>query len=239
MQIHYDVPLIRQGLQQCVQASTAQLLQYYGIKKSIDEIRNEVPIYISSLGVPLGSSLGHIAAYMISQNFDVTIHTVDTELFDQSWKSCGNDELITNLQQRKAFLKHPRYEHDALDAIIDGYTQFLKAGGNVVFPLVDESYLVELLINGPVFCVLNYNFLNTVARGKFDRKSNSFVRDAISGSPSTHAVVISGYEGGSFMITDPDDVYGGVRKISSGHLIGSFYLAETDFDCVLITLKKK
>jgi hypothetical protein len=64
-------------------------------------------------------------------------------------------------------------------------------------------------------------------------------RDSIKGSPSTHAVVISGYEDGSFIITDPDDVCGGIRKIAAGHLIGSFYLAETDFDCILITVKKK
>lgn len=238
MQINHKVPLIRQGLLQCVQASTAQLLQAYGIQKTIEEIREEVPVYISSLGIPLGSSLGHIASYMITQGYQVTIHTVDTEIFDKSWESLTKEEIVLRLKERRKYVRHSRYEEEALNAIFDGYIQFLKSDGKIIYPIVDERYIVELLKKGPVFCVVNYNFLNEVARGKFDRKTNAFVRDSIAGSPSTHAVVIAGYDEGVFTIVDPDSELGGVRKFAAGHLLGAFYLAQTDFDCILITLQK-
>lgn len=55
----YDVPIIRQGLKECTQASAAQLLSYYGLHyglhKTIDEIKKEVPVYIFKEGKPLGS----------------------------------------------------------------------------------------------------------------------------------------------------------------------------------------
>ena len=44
-EISYDVPLLTQNVQDCVQASASQILAYYGINKTIDEIKNEVPVY--------------------------------------------------------------------------------------------------------------------------------------------------------------------------------------------------
>ena len=233
----YDVPLIKQGLQNCVQASAAQILNFYGINKSIKDIQKEVPVYISKNGKPLGTSLGHIAAYFATLGFSVTLHTVDVEIFDQSWGKISQKKLIENLKKRRPFVKHARYDNDALDVIFDGYLSLLKLGGNIKLPLLNKKYIENLLANGPVYAVVSYNFLNSSPKFSLD-KHNKLTEDSIKGEPATHAIVLAGLNEDKFLIVDPDEIYGGKRWISSERLIGSIYLAETDFDCLLITLRK-
>lgn len=236
-EISYNVPLLKQNVRDCVQTSASQILAYYGISKSIEDIKSEVPVYTTLNGNQLGSSIGHIATYFVRLGFITTIHSVDIELFDRSWKNDTNQFIIENLKNRRIYLKHSRYDESALDLIVNGYTQFLKENGGIIFPIVDESYLYNLLQSGPIYSILSYNFLNQVSKYIIDSEGKC-IQDSIEGTPSTHAVIISGYKQGMFEITDPDFEFGGKRLIPTGLLIGAFYLAETDFDPMLITLKK-
>jgi len=236
-EISYNVPLLTQNIQDCVQSSASQILSYYGINKTIDEIKKEVPVYISSDGKPLGSSLGHIATYFIQLGLKTTLHSVDIEIFDCSWKNLDNQTLIQKLKERRNYLKHARYEETALDLVVGGYVLFLEKGGKIIFPIVDEVYLHKLLQKGPIYTILSYNFLNQVPKYKFASEGKP-IYDSIMGIPSTHAVVISGYKQGKFEITDSDYEFGGKKLIEAGQIIGAFYLAETDFDPLLITLEK-
>jgi len=236
--IQYNVPIIKQGLKECTQASASQLLNYYGLHKTVDEIKKEVPVYISKAGKPLGSSIGHIATYFIKQGFIVTMHVVDLEIFDRSWTNKSSDELIQLLSARRKFIKHHRYDEEAMDLIFDGYITFLKNGGKAVFPIIDQEYIVGLLEKGPIYAIVNWNFLNTFPKGKFNQKNNDFDKDSIEGTPSTHAMIIAGHKDNKFLLADPDKEHGGSRWINSGHLLGSIYLAETDYDSLLITLNK-
>ena len=54
-------------------------------------------------------------------------------------------------------------------------------------------------------------------------------QDSIQGAPSAHMVVIAGYDNGKFLLLDPDFEFGGERWIDVDRLVGSIYLAETDF----------
>lgn len=47
--ISYTVPLVTQGESECVQASASQILAYYGVKKTIEEIKKEVPCMLPIL----------------------------------------------------------------------------------------------------------------------------------------------------------------------------------------------
>ena len=162
---------------------------------------------------------------------------VDIEIFDCSWKNLDNQTLIQKLKERRNYLKHARYEETALDLVVGGYVLFLEKGGKIIFPIVDEVYLHKLLQKGPIYTILSYNFLNQVPKYKFASEGKP-IYDSIMGTPSTHAVVISGYKQGKFEITDPDYEFGGKKLIEAGQIIGAFYLAETDFDPLLITLEK-
>jgi len=234
--INHKVPLIKQGLQECAQASATEMLQFYGKNKSIDEVKKEVPVYVSSDGKPLGTSLGHIASYFIRQGFATTIHTTDLQIFDRTWGNLSNIEIIGKLKERKKYISHPSYEQPEFDVILDGYLQFLNIGGQINFPIITNNYIYELLSRGPIFAVVNYQFLNSSPKTTFNIESGEIMDADLAGNTGTHSIVISGFHEEKYIITDPDYKYGGIREIDQDHLLGSIYLAETDYDNLLITL---
>lgn len=236
--INHEVTLVIQGLQECVQASASILLSHYGIHKTLSEIKQEVPVYISKNGDPIGTSIGHIASYFIKLGFKTTIHTTDIQIFDRSWENKNTSELIELLKLRKKYVKHSTYDNNTLDVIFDGYIYFLQKKGQVVFPEIDVNYIYEKLKKGPIFAVVNYNYFNNVAKYAYDAISKCNIEDSIKGNPGTHAVVIHGYNDCLFRIADPDQEFGGYKSVRGSHLIASHYLAQTDFDNIMITLER-
>ncbi|MBU2577774.1 hypothetical protein KKA69_02970 [Patescibacteria group bacterium] len=237
--INHKVPLIQQKLQDCVQASAAQILSFYGIKKDLKEIKKEVPVYISKNNKPLGSSLGHIGTYFLKLGLEATIHTTDTQIFDRSWQKLTKKEIIGKLIKRKKYIKHPIYQKEEFNLIFDGYISFLKSGGKINFPIITNEYIYNLLQKGPIYAVINFQFLNSVPKYTLNNKTGQIVKDDIKGNSSTHAIVISGFKNNKYIIVDPDENFGGVREIEVDHLLGSFYLAQTDYDNLLISLAQK
>ena len=236
--LSYDVPLVKQGVSECLPASATQLMNFFGIDTTFDEVKKGVPLYVTSAGKPVGTSVGHMGSYLLRKGFSVTFHTVDIELFDPSWSGMSSEDMIGKLKDRRKYLKHARYNDEILDVIVDGYVKFLEEGGNIYFSIIDEKFLLEKLKEGPFILQVSYNFLNNCPKYFYNFEKNQYEQDPIQGHPTTHAVVVSGYKSGKFVIVDPDFEFGGVREIDSGRLIGAFYLAETDFDPILITLSK-
>ncbi len=235
--IQYDVPLITQVGEECVQTSTAQLLQFYSKNKSVREIKNEVPVYVGEDGHVLGTSIGHIATFLQKQGFKTTLHCVDLEIFDQSWHSLPREGLLTKLNQRLPHLVHSRYDKEACAVIVDGYRTFLHAGGTITFPVVDPKYFQDLLAKGPFLAVVSYTFLNNWERLHFSDSQKKIIKDSIKGSPTTHMVVVSGCDDTTFQIVDPDPINGGIRTVSANKLMGSYYLAAVDMDAMLISVE--
>ena len=162
--ISYDVPLVVQGPEECVQASAAQILAFYGITKNISEIKEEVPMLFSKDGRPLGTSFAHIALYFVELGFHTTMHIADLEIFGRRWANLSRDELLAKLDQRAPHLKHSVYDQEMLDVYFDGYSRFLKAGGEIVLPIITHAYLRSLLEQGPVYASVDYQLLNNVAK---------------------------------------------------------------------------
>lgn len=235
--ISYNVPLITQGESECVQASASQILAFYGIKKTIEEIKNEVPILRSQDGELIGTSWAHIALYFLELGFDVTFHTTDVVIFDRTWKDLEKEKILAKLEQRQPHLTHAFYTRDVLDLYFDGYSKFLKQGGTIRLPVITNNYLYKLLEKGPIVASVDYQFLNEVSKWSYDAKTDQWKEDDISGIPLTHAIIISGYHDGAYTIVDPDYRFGGVRTIDCDHLLGAFYLAQFGFDNILITLR--
>ncbi len=235
--INYDIAHLEQIAEDCIQTAASQLLSFYKIQKTVDEIKRDVPVYINDNGVPLGSSVGHIAAYFVTLGFKVTLHTVDVEIFDRSWSDLTKEELSENLEKRKQYLKHPRFSASTFDVIFDGYKDFLNKGGKVVFPVLDELYLHTLLNTGPVYAIVNRTFLNHTYK-RTGMSGDTPHHGSIEGHTSTHVVVIAGYKDGKFKIVDSDYEFGGIRWIDASLLVGSIYLAETEYDSMVISLQK-
>jgi len=235
--VYRDIHQIEQSTAvECTQASVKVMLDYYRQGKSLEDVRKEMPVYKRTDGVPMGTALGHAASYFTSLGFETTMHLNDVLIFDQCWKDLTSEELIENLKSRRRFVKSDRYDEDAMDAIFDGFTTFLKSGGKIVFPVIDEKYVENLLREGPVFATVNFNYLHLASR--FKMVGDEFVPDPIEGYPTAHSVVISGCEDGRFLVIDPHQEYGGEKWIESGRLIGALYLAQIDLCSLLITLKK-
>ena len=234
MNISHKVVLVQQGIQECVQASTVQLIKYYGYNKNLEEVKKEVPVYVNNDGVKQGTSLGHIATYFQTVGLKTTLHTSDIIVFDKTWGNLDNQRLISNLELRKEYVKHGIYDSDTINLIVSGYIDFLKAGGTISMPIVDTAYLLKYLAKGPLYMIVSYNVLNNCAKYEYGGEK----QDSIKGIPSTHAAIISGYESGMFEIVDPDFEYGGYRKVNESLLIASYYQAQTDMDCMFFSFEK-
>jgi len=216
----------------CAQASSVPFLSFYGVEKTLDQVKNEVPVFENAEGKKLGTAIGHIATYFLNQGLNATIHTSDVEIFDQTWINLSSKELIEKIQERQTHLKHAVYSADALSAICDGFIQFLKEGGKLVFPAVDEKYVYELLKQGPIYTTINYQF--AFQRPRF---SEDMQTDPISGNLLTHALLIIGYRDGKFCLLDPESANEEERWLESNRLIGAYYLADLHLDPILITIQ--
>lgn len=238
-EIRYNIaPTQQQESHDCVQTTASLLLSYYGIQKSVSEIKIEVPVYINSEGKAIGSSVGHMAAYFSDLGLKTTLHTSDVQLFDQRWKDLPPTTLIASLKNRKPYIRHATYDQETLGVICDGFVQLLEKGGKLAMPVVDEVYLHSLLTSGPIFCAVNYQYLFATSRTLFNT-DGSTNGDAVQGQPITHAITITGYKDSQFEIIDS------VRKpeeaklwVSASRLIAAYHLADIDLDSVLITIKE-
>jgi hypothetical protein len=114
---------------------------------------------------------------------------------------------------------------------------FIQGGGRVRRAVFSEKFLYSKLISDPFLAVVNYQFLNQESKFVFSTENKAPVKDSIGGNSGTHVVTIIGYENESFILADTDPLHGGIREVSSDLLIGAMYLAQTDYDCLAITIK--
>lgn len=231
---------VQQDSMDCVQANTVQFLSHYGINKTVLEVKNEVPVFIDSTGTPQGTSIGHIAAYLLNLDFKVTAHVADVELFDMSWTLLPPQELIEKIKARQKKLKHAVYGPETVAAICEGYILFLQKGGKITFPAVSVEYIHKLLSTGPIFAALNYQFAFERPKFSYNKEKNDLDEDPIGGLITTHAMLITGYKTGKFCLLDPDgsESHDDERWVDANRVVGSYYLAESNLDPILITLEK-
>ncbi len=238
-EIYYQIKRVeQQESSDCVQAVASQLLSFYGIEKTVEEVKREVPVFVNADGIPLGTSIGHMAAYFVGLGFEVELQTSDIELFDQTWGDLNNDKLIKQIKLRQPHVKHTIYGSDAIAAVCEGFMLFLHQGGKITFPVVDEQYFYRLLEQGPIYAVLNYQFLFQKPKIFYNETTQELSANATTGMPHTHALLIVGYKDGQFCLLDPEGDEP-ERWVSVGRLVGAYYLADLNLDSVLIVLKKK
>ncbi len=227
----------QQGTKDCAQANLSLLLSHYNIHKSVEDITAAVPVYVNTEGKSLGSSVGHIASYALDLGLKATLHVSDVQLFDQSWSTLSADELCNALVRRVPYIHHGTYDTETLHVIADGFVQFLRKGGTIVTPVVDEHYIHTQLVQGPLFFIVNYQYAFQRPRTNYTEEVKS--ADPITGSLSTHVVTITGYKDGQFQVVDT------VREpehatvwVPANRLIAAYHLADIDLDSMFLTLSK-
>ena len=90
-----SIPLIQQihNSSDCGLACVAMILQYYGIEKSMDELREDIKIYEG-----VGSYAPNLGKYVLSQGFDVEIVTMNPYLFSQAHTQLSQSELLEHIK---------------------------------------------------------------------------------------------------------------------------------------------
>lgn len=148
------VPLIRQakGSSDCGIACVAMILEYYGIKKSIEEIKKDVAIFKN-----VGTYMPQLGNYFLSQNFDVEIVTINPHLFNVSFKNASQKKLLTHLKKRYEVIHIKE-----MKKCVEFFIKFIEAGGKLTVGIPNTKDIKEEIKNKrPLLVQLTSSVLST------------------------------------------------------------------------------
>lgn len=238
--ITYDITPIKQSTSECMQTATAQMLGHFNKAVTVQQIIDNVPVYVNDAGEKIGTSPGHLAAYLVQSGYKTVVYTFDVELFDRSWSGESPGRVIELLEQRQKHIPSNSWLAAYHDVLVDGWRLFAESGGVFEFEQLSSKLLHDQLQKGPFIVMVNSTYFNGVPKARYDQDKNMFKSDAISGRSLTHAMTCAGYKDGSFLVVDPDPPKGvdHTRWVEQDHLIASIMAAQTESDNMLITVTK-
>ena len=222
-----------------MQTAATQLLTYFDSSVRVEEVIKNVPVYVEN-GEKIGTSPGHLAAYLASQGFKTTVYIFDVELFDPSWEGESAGRIIERLTQRQLGIPTNSWLAKYHHILVDGWKLFAESGGSFAQPPLSTELLHSLLKTHPYLLMVNSTYLNHTAKQVYNRETDKFEDDTTRGRSLTHAVTCAGYKEGSFLIVDPDPPQGETqhRWIKADHLIASIMAAQTESDNLLMVIAK-
>lgn len=175
----------------CGPSSVQQVLYYYGIKKDLKEIMENMKLFDKG-GTSDDGALGD---YMLKQGFNVRIYTIDTKKFDPSWSKLGRKELLKKLKKSKDVSRG--FKKYAYEVLID----FLKHGGKIEFKPISLAMIKKYLDRGiPLLAGVDDSLLYGVKRSR-----KTFYDDDIKGKVWGHELVLAGYKKDKLLVVDPAD----------------------------------
>lgn len=222
-----------------MQTATAQMLAHFDPTITVERVINEVPVYVEN-GEKIGTSPGHLAAYLAKAGYKTTVAVFDTELFDRSWIGSDAQEVVGLLKQREQHIPNNAWLAAYHHILVDGWELFANCGGQFDFSPLNGQLLRDYLQHGPYILMVNSTYLNSLPKAKYDQELDKFKKDPIEGRSLTHATTCAGYKDGKFLLIDPDPPEGidHERWIESDHVIASIMAAQTESDNMLITVRK-
>jgi ABC-type bacteriocin/lantibiotic exporter with double-glycine peptidase domain len=86
-----NVPIIRQKKDSvdCGLACLSMLMKYYGIDRSISDMKNDIKVYEG-----LGTYAPQIGKYLIKNGFEIEIITMNPYLFTKRFQNKSKEDLI-------------------------------------------------------------------------------------------------------------------------------------------------
>ena len=233
--IFYEIPFLTQTeSSNCVQASVAMLLSYYGLSLTIGQIQSKIPVRFDSQGKPYGTLLMDIAAWIKSLGFEATLDSFDCEIIDRSWKNISTNEILGKLQKLKGSNNQTVVSFDIRNIMIDSYINMLGSGVKFNISRLSEDYLRDLIKKGPFLSIVSYNYIYDAPRDKYNAETKKYEPDDIEGKTINHAVVVTGIDEEKVYINDPDETRGGQNSFLVDHFITSIAVAENKAsNCIL------
>lgn len=237
--IEHKIQAIRQQTAECAQTAAAQTLSFFEPSITADQIVAAVPVYINERGEKVGTSPGHLAAYIANKGYTATAYIFDTELFDRSWQGMESAQVVQSLRRRQQHIPANAWLAKYHQVLVDGWEQFQQAGGRFEFPMLSVSLLRQLLDGGPLLTNVNSTYFNGGPKRRYDIAADAFVDDVIGGVSLTHTMTCAGYKDGKFLIIDPDPPEGTAqhRWENSDHVIASIMAAQTESINLLVAVQ--
>lgn len=218
----------------CGPTSLHAVYRYFKDTISLGEVIKEVP-YLDE-----GGTLEVLlACHALQRGYRARIYTYNLHIFDPTWFSLSNDEIIMKLQQQMQVKKGSKL-HRASHAYID----FLRLGGELRCRDLTKAMLREYFDKGiPLLTGLSATYLYQSAREIVDEQDNSIYND-VRGFPMGHFVVLCGFaeeDPKCVVVADPyrenpyfnDNYY----EVKASHLINSIMLGMATFDANLLAIK--
>ncbi len=229
LKLKLDIPH-QPNLETCGPTCLQAVYRYYQDPITLDQVIREV----SSLEE--GGTLGVLlACHAIERGYSAILYTYNLRIFDPTWFSLSNQDLMDRLQRRIQ-----AKEGKKLRMASEAYLRFLRLGGEVRMQDLSPALIRHHLNEGrPILTGLSATYLYQAPRelGEHD--------DDIRGDAQGHFVVLAGYdrEGRQVMVDDP---LGGTQWVHLSHypvkmdrLITSILLGVLTYDANLLVLKPK
>jgi hypothetical protein len=208
--------------------------RYFKDTISLGEVIKEVP-YLDE-----GGTLEVLlACHALQRGYRARIYTYNLHIFDPTWFSLSNEEIIMKLEKQMLVKKGSKL-HRASHAYID----FLRLGGELRCRDLTKAMLREYFDKGiPLLTGLSATYLYQSARELVDEQDNSIYND-VRGFPMGHFVVLCGFaeeDPKCVVVADPyrenpyfnDNYY----EVKASHLINSIMLGMATFDANLLAIK--
>ncbi len=147
-----NIPVIRQDKNSvdCGLACLSMLLNYYHINKNIKEIKKEIRVYKG-----LGSYAPQLGIYLINNNFEVEIVTMNPFLFVKKLENKPQNFLLRYLEKL-----YKNTKRDKLKTPLSFFIEFMKLGGKLTVRVPTIKDIKEEIKNKRPLCALiTSNFL--------------------------------------------------------------------------------
>lgn len=100
-----------------------------------------------------------------------------------------------------------------------------------------NELLERLLVTGPVLAIINFNYMYDYPRSKYDQIKKKYVPDAADGKVIDHAIVLTGFDYGTYYYNDPDSEKGGRHQVKNDVLIGAICTAQINSGNYLLSIE--
>lgn len=222
----------------CGPTAASILLSHYNQEIVPKDAIKQIPVVRSAEGEDMGTAGQHIAQWFNSLGYKVDLYSADFQTLDLTWRDNKSDELLKCLEEIKDIRDIPAMGKVWSKIYVEGYINFIKAGGKLhIQQYISSKLLDSLLVKGPVMTTVNYNVLYNSGRTKTVGHITTD-SDPINGRLMNHFNVLTGIKDGKYVISDPWKKPGH-HEVEKELFIASIQAAQMECDNLVIQIEPK
>ncbi len=206
-----NVPIVYQKNKSldCGIACLSMILKYYKINKGIPTIKKEIKVD------KIGTYMPQLATYLLKNNFDVTLITLNPHLFTLKHRKLNQKQILNYFINKLKLTKDKQHK-----MVIKYFIEFIEKGGKVKIKIPDmEDIRTEIKNDRPLMVAFTSRFLT-----QNEAKLNS------------HANIVTGFDNDYVYINDPEKIISKQKYKINEFLYGVYASAHNniDDDCFML-----